>query len=169
MKHPLLPDFDFDTYNGVTPSLIKELGRSCILCDIDNTLVPYDIPEPTAEVRLWIENMKSEGIDIVLVSNNGKERVEKFNASLGLPYLYKSKKPLPSAVKKGSALAGKTKNDVVMLGDQLLTDVLTARTSGIPALWVPSIKKVETPFFRFKSAIEKPFIKHYYNKKGIKK
>lgn len=169
MKHPLLPDYDFDTYKGVTPELIKSLGKTCILCDIDNTLVPYDIPEPTEDVCNWINNMKLNGIDIVLVSNNEKERVERFNAPLGLPYLYKSKKPLASAVKKGTALAGKTKMDAVMLGDQLLTDVLTARVSGIPALWVPSIKKVETIFFRFKSAIEKPFIKHYYKKKGIKK
>lgn len=166
MKHPLLPDLDFDTYKAVTPELIKKLGKTCILCDIDNTLVPYDVPEPTEDVCNWISNMKQSGIDIVLVSNNEKERVERFNRSLGLPYLYKAKKPLASAVKRGSALTGKTKDDAVMLGDQLLTDVLTARVSGIPALWVPSIKKVETMFFRFKSAIEKPFIKHYYKKKG---
>ena len=166
MKHLLLPDYDFDTYEGVTPDFLKSIGKTCVLCDIDNTLVPYDVPDPTESVRLWVKSLQENGIKIILVSNNEKERVEKFNEPLGLPYLYKSGKPSRKTVKRATSLLGEDKNNAIMLGDQLLTDVITARVSGITAVWVPTIKKVETPFFRFKSAIEKPFIKHYYKKKS---
>lgn len=166
MKHLLLPDYDFDTYEGVTPDFLKSIGKTCVLCDIDNTLVPYDVPDPTESVRLWVKSLQENGIKIILVSNNEKERVEKFNEPLGLPYLYKSGKPSRKTVKRATKLLGEDKNNAIMLGDQLLTDVITARVSGITAVWVPTIKKVETPFFRFKSAIEKPFIKHYYKKKS---
>jgi len=136
-----------------------------VLCDIDNTLVPYDVPYPTNEVCAWIKTLCENGIKIVLVSNNEKERVEKFNENIGVPYLYKSGKPSKRTVKRALSLVGGKKDSTVMLGDQLLTDVITARVAGITAIWVPTIKKVETPFFRFKSAIEKPFIKCYYNRK----
>lgn len=166
MKHLLLPDYDFDTYKGVTPDFLKSIGKTCVLCDIDNTLVPYDVPHPTDDVCAWVRCLQENGIKIILVSNNEKERVEKFNAPLGIPYLYKSGKPSRRTVKRAVKILEDNKNNAIMLGDQLLTDVITARVSGITAVWVPTIKKVETPFFKFKSAIEKPFIKHYYKKKN---
>ena len=165
MKHLLLPDYDFDTYKGVTPDFLKSIGKTCVLCDIDNTLVPYDVPDPTDDVCLWAKNLTENGIKLILVSNNEKERVELFNKNLNLPFMYKSGKPSRRTVKKALEILNGKKQSAVMLGDQLLTDVITARVSGITAVWVPTIKKVETPFFRFKSAIEKPFIKHYYKKK----
>ena len=168
MKHLLLPDYDFDTYKGVTPEFLKSIGKTCILCDIDNTLVPYDVPLPTEDVISWAKNLTDNGIKLILVSNNEKERVEKFNEYLSLPYLYKSGKPSRKTVKNAIGKLNDSKENAIMLGDQLLTDVITARVSGITAVWVPTIKKVETPFFRFKSAIEKPFIKYYYNKKQRK-
>ncbi|MBQ6703084.1 MAG: YqeG family HAD IIIA-type phosphatase [Clostridia bacterium] len=168
MKHPLLPDYDFDTYKGVTPEFMKSIGKTCILCDIDNTLVPYDEPLPTDDVLRWVESHRAAGIKIVLVSNNDKDRVEKFNEKINIPYMHKSGKPSKKTVKRALALLDEKKENAIMLGDQLLTDVITARLSGITAVWVPTIKKVETAFFRFKSAIEKPFIKHYYKKKAKK-
>lgn len=166
MKHLLLPDYDFDTYSGVTPEFLKSINKTCVLCDIDNTLVPYDVPQPTDEVVAWAKSLLDNGIKLILVSNNEKERVELFNEKIGVPTMHKSGKPSRRTVKKAMAILNDDKKNAIMLGDQLLTDVITARVSGITAVWVPTIKKVETPFFRFKSAIEKPFIKHYYKKKG---
>ncbi|MBQ4116258.1 MAG: YqeG family HAD IIIA-type phosphatase [Clostridia bacterium] len=168
MKHPLLPDFDFDTYKDITPEFLKSIEKTCVLCDIDNTLVPYDEPNPTDDVCAWVKTITDAGIKLILVSNNEKERVEKFNEKLNLPYLYKSGKPSRRTVKNALRILNGQKKNAVMVGDQLLTDVITARVSGITSIWVPTIKKVETPFFRFKSAIEKPFIKHYYKKKAKK-
>ena len=169
MKHPLLPDYDFDTYKGVTPEFLRSIGKTCVLCDIDNTLVPYDMPDPTDDVCEWINSLRENGIKIILVSNNNQERVERFNKNIGVPAMPKSGKPSRKTVKKALEILKDEKNNAIMLGDQLLTDVITARVSGITAVWVPTIKKVETPFFKFKSAIERPFIKHYYKKKTEKK
>ena len=166
MKHLLIPDYDFNTYKDVTPEFLKSIGKSCVLCDIDNTLVPYDVPNPTDDVITWAKNLLDNGIKIILVSNNEKERVELFNKPLGVPCMYKSGKPSKKTVRRAMSILEDEKQNAIMLGDQLLTDVITARLSGITAVWVPTIKKVETPFFRFKSAIEKPFIKHYYNQKN---
>ena len=162
----MLPDYDFDSYSCVTPEFLKSINKTCVLCDIDNTLVPYDVPHPTDEVVAWAKSLLDNGIKLILVSNNEKERDELFNEKIGVPAMHKSGKPSRRTVKKAMAILNDDKKNAIMLGDQLLTDVITARVSGITSVWVPTIKKVETPFFRFKSAIEKPFIKHYYKKKG---
>ena len=52
-----VPDYYFDTVYSVTPELLKERNVKGIILDIDNTLVPYEIPEPTEEVRAWLGSM----------------------------------------------------------------------------------------------------------------
>ncbi len=168
MKHPLLPDYDFDTFKGVTPDFLKSINKSCILCDIDNTLVSYDTPCPTDEVIAWIKDLQKNNIKIMFVSNNGKERVEIFNEKFNLPYLCNSGKPLPKSVNKALKILDEKKENTVILGDQLLTDVATASFSEITSIWVPPIKKVDNLFFRIKGLIEKPFIKHYLKEKNKK-
>ncbi len=165
MKKYLLPDYDFPTFREVTPEFLKKIGKNAVLCDIDNTLVPYDQPLPTDDVCKWVIELQQNGIKIAFVSNNEKDRVEKFNEKIGIPYLYKSGKPSRKTVRIGTQLLNSKYEETVMLGDQLLTDVLTARLSGITAIWVPTIKKVETLFFRCKSAIERPYIKYYFKNK----
>lgn len=162
----MLPDYDFSTYKEITPDFLKSIGKTCVLCDIDNTLVPYDVPSPDSNVISWVNDLRNNGIKLILVSNNQKERVELFNKPLGVLYLYKSGKPSVKTVKKALSVLHENKKNAVMIGDQLLTDIITARISGITAIWVPTIKKVETPFFRFKSSIEKPFIRYYISKKN---
>ena len=166
MKHLLLPDYDFKTFDEVSPVFLRSIGVKYLLCDIDNTIVPYDVPDPTPEAITWADELKQNGIKLILVSNNEKERVERFSKPLGVPFMYKSGKPSRKTVKNALKIIEGHKNGSALLGDQLLTDVITARVSGITSIWVPTIKKVETPFFRFKSAIERPFIKHYYKKKN---
>ena len=65
----LVPDLCPEHYYDVTPELVKSMGGSALLCDIDNTLVTYDDPVPTPEVLRWIENMESSGVKIAFVSN----------------------------------------------------------------------------------------------------
>ena len=57
---------------------------------------------------------------------------------------------------------GATAEDSAFLGDQIFTDVLSARNLGIKvALLVPPIKDKLTLFFRFKRLMEKPILRRY--------
>lgn len=65
---------------------------------------------------------------------------------------------------------GATAENSAFLGDQIFTDVLSARNLGIEiALLVPPIKDKLTLFFRFKRLMEKPVIRKYYRIHGGKK
>lgn len=157
----LLPDYIFPTYKDVTPDFLAEIGVRALLIDIDNTLAPYEMPEPDDNIREWFKALSENGIKATLVSNNDRERVELFNATLGLPAYYKSGKPFAKNLKKAMAAMGTDKSDTAMLGDQLLTDAAAGKHIGLRTIIVPPIRDKNNAFFRSKRAMEVGHIKKY--------
>ena len=164
-----VPDYYFDTVYSVTPEMLKERGVKGIILDIDNTLVPYEIPEPTEEVRAWLEAMWESGIKTAFVSNNHKERVELFNQSLSCPAFYDSGKPLKKSCSRAMEAMGVTKNETAIIGDQVFTDVLAGRISGLnTAILVKPITDKTNLFFRSKRLLEKPVLAAYRRREARK-
>ena len=166
LSHYLIPDLICDTVYSIPFSAFLEKGVKVVVFDIDNTLVPYDIPRPDEKVTSFLLSLKEMGFQISFVSNNTPERVEKFNENLGFFAVPDSHKPLKKALDPVLRHFGVLPKEVLLVGDQLLTDVLCARCNRTHVVSVSPIKKVETRFFRFKRWIEKPFIRAYYRKRG---
>ena len=167
MKNPLMPDYMFRSFDEVTPEFLSDLGVRAVLADIDNTLAPYEQPEPDERIRGWIASLSAAGISIAFVSNNNAERVETFNATLGVPAYAKSGKPFKKNLRKAMTAVGGTKNTTVMLGDQLLTDALAGHNLGVKCIIVPPIRDKQSSFFRFKRRLERPFVKRFKKQNGI--
>ena len=167
MKNPLMPDYMFRTFDEITPAFLTSLGVKAILADIDNTLAPYEQPEPDQRIKGWIASLAEAGIGIAFVSNNDWERVKLFNATLGVPAYAKSGKPFKKNLIKAMNDLGGTLETTVMLGDQLLTDALAGHNLGVKCLIVPPIRDKKNAFFRFKRWLEKPVVKTFKKRTGI--
>ena len=155
----LLPDHLFGSFREVTPDVLRALGVRALMCDIDNTLVTYDDPEPTTEVAEWFDALAADGVKIAFISNNDAGRVERFNRSLGYPAYPKAGKPKTNAYEAALEAMNVPREACAALGDQLLTDAWAAHRFGVPALIVPPIKDKTTLFFRFKRRLEAPYMK----------
>ena len=158
------PDFYFETYAGASVSFLKEQGIRALVLDIDNTLEPYENPTPSEGVRAWFSALSEAGISAAFVSNNGKERVECFNASLGNIAYYKAKKPFAGKVKRAMREMGVTRAETLFMGDQIFTDVLAARFAGIRVALVPPIKDKTDALTRFKRWLERPIMKRFFRR-----
>lgn len=167
MKNPMMPDYMFRTFDEITPAFLTSLGVKAILADIDNTLAPYEQPEPDERIKGWIASLAEAGIGIAFVSNNDWERVNRFNATLGVPAYAKSGKPFKKNLVKAMNDLGGTLETTVMLGDQLLTDALAGHNLGVKCLIVPPIRDKKNAFFRFKRWLEKPVVKKFKKRNGI--
>ena len=167
MKNPMMPDYMFRTFDEITPAFLTSLGVKAILADIDNTLAPYEQPEPDERIKGWIASLAEAGIGIAFVSNNDWERVNRFNATLGVPAYAKSGKPFKKNLVKAMNDLGGTRETTVMLGDQLLTDALAGHNLGVKCLIVPPIRDKKNAFFRFKRWLEKPTVRKFKRKNGI--
>ena len=156
-----IPDYMFDTVYDIPVELFAENGIKCLFLDIDNTLVPYEIAEPTKENLDWFEKLQSMGITLFFVSNNHADRVDKYAKGLGIKYEYDAGKPFVKKYKKLAAENGIKISECACIGDQIFTDVWAADILGIKSFLVLPINDVKTKFNKFKRFMEKPFVKAY--------
>lgn len=162
MSRFLIPDFVFDRFSDVTPAFLEKNRIGALLCDIDNTLSPYEDARPSSEVLLWAFQLSQSGVSIALISNNSAQRVEQYNSVLKVPAYADAKKPCRAPYFAAMQALGVPKARCAVLGDQLFTDVWSAQLVGIRSIVVPPIRDKKTFFFRFKRALETPFLKKYY-------
>lgn len=159
------PDFTFNTYNEITAEFLRENGINVLLIDIDNTLAPYEQEHSDDAHAEWFGSLRDAGIRVALISNNKRERVERFNHSLKLPAYPESGKPRRKYMRAALAELNADVSESAILGDQLFTDAYAGKRLGMRAIIVPPIKDKKTPFFRIKRTLERG-IMHGHNKKN---
>ena len=125
----------------LTPDDLKSQGIRAVLTDLDNTLIAWNNPDGTPELRHWLNLLELAGIQVIVVSNNSRRRVDRAVAPLQLPYVHRALKPLSWGLKRALRQWHLRADDVVMVGDQLLTDVWAAHHSGVRSVLVKPIIK----------------------------
>jgi len=152
----LLPHQVAGTIYDIDFGKLRAEGVAGIICDLDNTLVGARVHAATPELRAWLERVRSLGFKVIIVSNNRRARVSRFAEPLGIPYICSARKPVRASFRKALALLGLSPEQVVVIGDQLLTDVLGARRTGLRVILVKPIAPAdESVFTRFNRLIER--------------
>ena len=167
MKFTFVPEYRFETFDLASAEFLLEIGVKGIILDIDNTLEPYENSDPGEHVVSWLESLKRCGIKAAIVSNNGRERVERFNKNLSLPAYYKAKKPFKRNLLRAMQDMNTDTSSTVLMGDQVFTDVWAAHNAGIRAILVPPINDKRDIFTKFKRLLEKPILKKYERKNRV--
>jgi len=89
-----MPDFAVEAVYDLTVESLKKQGIKAVLVDLDNTLIAWNNPDGTPEMKKWLHDLRDAGIRIIVVSNNNKKRVkravEKFEIDLTTVLLLKS-------------------------------------------------------------------------------
>lgn len=165
MFERFIPDRIFDDVYQITPELLRRLGKTAVIFDIDNTLTCDKNAEPDDRLKTYLSSLTENGIQIALVSNNNRERVETFNRSLHFFTTPKAGKPKKSALIPSLGYFNAAKEQVLFVGDQVLTDVLAARKHAIHVFLVRPINRYENGFFYVKRLLERPFIRAYYKRR----
>ena len=169
MKFTLVPEYKFDTFEGATVDFLLSIGARGIILDIDNTLEPYEHSDPGEHVLAWLNALHTAGIKTAIVSNNDRERVERFNQNIKMPAYFKSGKPFAKNLRRAMCDMGTDETNTVLMGDQIFTDVWAAHNVGIKAILVPPINDKKDALTKFKRMLERPILKKYEYKRGNKK
>lgn len=161
MLKKLIPDDYYKTIDDIPYTKLYADGIRLILTDLDNTLISYLETEPTEALYAWKDRIKAMGFEIILVSNSRKDRVEHFANLLDLPFVKFAKKPLLFGMRKAMKLASRAykKEEIVEIGDQLMTDVFASKRFGVYTILVKAIdKKTEILPTRINRKLEKFFL-----------
>lgn len=161
------PDEYLDsTYEIDFDKLYKE-GYRGVIFDIDNTLVPHGEASDD-RVKTLFKNLKEKGMKICLMSNNQLERVKSFADSLEVPYIEDAHKPSRKSYKKAMEVLGTNRNNTLFVGDQLFTDILGAKRSGIRNILVSPIHPSEEIQIVLKRYLEKIVLYFYKRQRGLR-
>lgn len=146
------PKAALDSILDVDLASLKDDGKTLLLLDVDNTLLPWkshDLPQTTID---WVTEAKAMGFGICVLSNTRHpDRLTKLCEKLELPFLRDKFKPHPRVYEKALEMFERKPDEAIMIGDQLLTDVWGANRAGIDAIWIKPLSKREFVGTRFVS------------------
>lgn len=144
---------------------LKSAGKSVILLDVDNTLLPWrseEIPQSTLD---WIKSAKQMGFDLCILSNTrNPERLKRLSEKLNIEFIRDKFKPSRRMYHLALEKYKIEQDKAVMLGDQLMTDIWGANRSGIDALWIKPMGKREFVGTTFVSRNVEKIIGHFLYK-----
>lgn len=169
MKKFFTPDHYFEDLDSINGEFFKKNDIKIIFCDIDNTLVRYSERTVTDYSARFLSRMLSEGIKVVLLSNNTDEsRGKIFHKKDKIISYPNAKKPLFSKKLISDALkkTGLEKKNALVVGDQIFTDVLAGRFCKIKTLLVDPLGPSMLPLFEIKRFFEKPIKRNFIKKYG---
>ncbi|MFC4404048.1 YqeG family HAD IIIA-type phosphatase [Gracilibacillus xinjiangensis] len=166
MLKKFLPNEHVKSVLDITPAKLKEMGIKGVITDLDNTLVAWNVKDATPEIINWFKEMKKYEIKVTIISNNDQERVSVFSEPLEAPYVYSARKPLIHAFKRAAKEMNLAKEDIVVIGDQLMTDVLGGNFAGFHTILVVPIVKTDGKITRLNRMMERRIL-NWMRKKGM--
>ena len=124
------PRYTIDTIYHLDPKQLKKMGIKAIFSDLDNTLLAWNKADTAVEMKQLNEYLAKDGIRLVVISNNNAERIGKVLNPYHISFIAKARKPLPIGINKELKALNLHKDQVLMVGDQLITDIQAGKLTG---------------------------------------
>ena len=138
------PDVCVSSLNEIDLLRLKAFKIKSIICDLDNTLVPHYKILPDRLALKFLNDCKKYQFNLVIMSNNREERVKKFATFAKIDrYVSTTWKPLTFKVKKAIKKYHINLNETIIIGDQIITDILLANFLNIKSILVTPVVNVD--------------------------
>lgn len=149
-------------------SFYKKLGIKYVLADLDNTLDSYKQKTPLAKAKALKKLLDYNNIELIIVSNNTGERVKKYSSELGVRYFSSLGKPFAFRISKIMKRLNIKKDEVIMIGDQIVTDISCANGAKIKSVLTEKLVPEDQPTTRFNRLFDNPLRKKLRKKNLLK-
>ena len=161
MLNKFYPNYMFENVEKIPFNLIHSERIKGIMFDMDNTLINGKYTH-TKELKMWIKEMKKQGIKMCIFSNTTRiNKVKKVAKEFGMNYIYNGFKPFKFGFKKAEKLLQIDKENLVIIGDQLFTDIYGGNRYGIKTILVKPIEDKEIFLTKMKRPLERKIINKY--------
>lgn len=131
------PHYHVKVLSDVDPGELAGAGMKGILLDLDNTLLPWKSHELPQETIDWVAKCQRAGLKLCLLSNTRNlARLQSISEKLNVPSVRARMKPAREGFRKALDVLGLAAQDVVMVGDQMFTDIWGGNRMGICTIWV---------------------------------
>lgn len=153
------------SFNDLDINYLKEKGFDTVFLDVDNTITPYFVKIPDEKGRAFVNNLKQNGFEVIVLSNNTDKRVKEVAESINCEYVCWAFKPLTFKAKSLIRKKKLNKKKIFIMGDQLLTDVLCGNLLGIYSIYVKPISEVDSFTTKINRKFERLIFKYILHEK----
>ena len=149
----------------IDPEFFKRNGVKTLFIDLDNTLDSYKARVPQERTINLVNMIKESGVVPVIISNNRPDRVSGYADTLGIEFLASARKPFSKRIKQELARRNLKNDEVMLVGDQMMTDVQAARGAKIRVVLTEKVVKEDQWTTHINRIFDRP-IRRYHRKKG---
>lgn len=161
-EHSLKPDAHYGSVLEVPLDNYYKNGYRLILLDIDNTLMPHGRHDASEMARDILAEVRRSGLTPVILSNAKKERAAAVAKDLGCPVIGMAMKPSPKGVERALRQTGYVKEQTLLVGDQIFTDIWAGRRAGVHSILVDPVDPSREPIqIALKRRLERSFKTRY--------
>ena len=136
-----IPDEYFHKASDIDYKKLYESGFRTVFFDLDNTLADYETHTPSEELINLFKTIKDSGLTPLIISNNHKKRVSTFGNALKIDYLHDALKPFLFKIRKFMKKNNYNFQEIVWIGDQIVTDIALSHKMNIYSILVDPIRK----------------------------
>ena len=138
---------------------LKENKIKCLMFDLDNTIVGAKIDTPAKEVSDLVKKLKVNFQVFVVSNNSHKKRLSNVSSALDVECIGFAMKPFAKGFKKIKNKYNFSKEEMCIIGDQIMTDVLGGNRYGIYTVLVDPLPEKELKVTGINRFFEKNKIK----------
>ncbi len=139
MRSVLTPSQTAASIYDINLKALWDKGYYNIIIDVDNTITAWNHYRMSPSLSNWIQKVKDFGFKICLLSNNKQHKVQKFAAELGVIAAPTGGKPSVKAFQSALAALQSTKDNTIVIGDQIFTDILGGNRAGLYTILVDPV------------------------------
>lgn len=157
----LVPDIYAKSLYTIDYEKLKKTGIKCLLIDLDNTIAPVNIKNPSKDIKDLVNELELMGFKLIIISNSSKNRVRPFKEILNIDSSHNSRKPFSKKYKKIMKMYKFKDTELAAIGDQLFTDILGANLAGITSILVNPVSDVDYFWTKINRFFEKIVYKKF--------
>ncbi|MBN3490588.1 YqeG family HAD IIIA-type phosphatase [Acholeplasma equirhinis] len=134
-----IPDLYIKSIYEINYDDLLKQGKKALLFDLDNTIIDYHQTKLTVEASEFLQKIEKD-FKVLVISNSHEKRVKD---AVGHQFKYVSfaKKPLKFGFKKALKMLDVKPEEVVMIGDQLMTDCFGGKRLGFMTILIEAVKR----------------------------
>ena len=160
------PTCIYKSVESIPYLFMEENNIKLILIDMDNTLIDRN-KNYSGELEKWVDRMKRSGITICIFSNSiPKKTVNEIAKKLKVKCYLNARKPFRKGFMEIEKIENVSKENMLMIGDQLFTDIWGGNRFGIKTILVKPISSNEGIHIKMKRPFERYVLKKYEERKG---
>ena len=165
MKNKYVPFAVAKSIYEIDIGFYKQQNVKILLMDLDNTLDSYRLYHPTERAVKLIRDIEAAGIKPVIISNNKGKRVSTYANDLNVEYINSAAKPFGFRIRKFIRDKGWNVEEMMFVGDQMVTDVAAAKRAGLRVILTDKIVKEDQWTTHFNRIFGRR-IRKYHAKRG---